>query len=63
MSVHHQFKKGQKVLIIKKDNSKVVDRYYGTTSKFLKLNNSNIKWEDIRCSTIYKDRKGDNYNE
>lgn len=51
--VHHEFRKGQKVLVILKNNNKIIDKYYGKTSKYLKLENQNIKWKNIRSSTIY----------
>lgn len=54
--VHHEFRKGQKVLVIKRDGSQIVDKYYGKTSKFLKLENNNIEWKNIRSSTIYRNR-------
>ena len=58
--VHHEFRKGQRVLVIKRDGSHIIDKYYGETSKFLKLENHNIEWRDIRSSTIYKN-KGEIY--
>ena len=51
--LHHEFRKGQKVLVILKNNNKIVDKYYGKTSKYLKLENQNIEWKNIRSSTIY----------
>ena len=52
--VHHEFRKGQKVLVIlKNNNNKIIDKYYGKTSKYLKLENQNIEWKNIRSSTIY----------
>lgn len=55
--VHHEFRKGQRVLVIKRDGSQIVDKYYGETSQYLKLENHSILWKDIRSSTIYK-KKG-----
>ncbi len=54
--VHHEFRKGQKVLVIKRDGSQVIDKYYGCTSKYLKLENHSIQWKEIRSSTIYKEK-------
>lgn len=51
--VHHEFRKGQKVLVILKNNNKIIDKYYGKTSKYLKLENQSIEWKNIRSSTIY----------
>ena len=52
--VHHEFRKGQKVLVIlKNNNNKIIDKYYGKTSKYLKLENQNIECKNIRSSTIY----------
>ena len=54
--VHHEFRKGQKILVILRDGSKIIDRYDGVTSSFLKLDSHSIKWKDIRSSTIYKNK-------
>ncbi len=54
--VHHEFRKGQKVLVIKRDGTQIVDKYYGVTSQYLKLENNSIPWKDIRSSTIYKNK-------
>lgn len=51
--VHHEFRKGQKVLVILRTGEQIVDKYIESKSNFLKLQNNNIKWEDIRSSTIY----------
>ena len=51
--IHHEFRKGQKVLVILKNNNKIIDKYYGKTSKYLKLESQNIEWKNIRSSTIY----------
>ena len=55
--VHHTFRKGQKVLVILQNGEQIVDKYYGKTSKFLKLESNNFEWKDIRSSTIYKENK------
>ena len=54
--VHHEFRKGQRVLVIKRDVSQIVDKYYGETSQYLKLENHSILWKDILSSTIYKNK-------
>lgn len=54
--VHHEFRKGQRVLVILKNGEQIIDKYYGSTSKFLKLENINIEWKNIRSSTIYKNK-------
>ena len=56
--IHHEFRKGQKVLVIKRDGSQLVDKYNGRTAKFLKLEHNNIEWKNIRSSTIYKNKGG-----
>ena len=56
LMVHHEFRKGQRVLVIKRDGSQIVDKYYGETSQYLKLENHSILWKDIRSSTIYKNK-------
>lgn len=58
--VHHNFKKGQKVLVILKNKEQIVDKYFGETSKFLQLETISIEWKDIRSSTIYRN-KGESY--
>lgn len=57
--IHHEFRKGQKVLVIKRDGSQLVDKYNGGTAKFLKLEHNNIEWKNIRSSTIYKNKGGE----
>lgn len=57
--VHHSFKKGQKVLVILRNGDRIIDRYYGQTSNYLKLDNNNIEWKNIRSSTIYKNKGTD----
>lgn len=57
--IHHEFRKGQKVLVIKRDGSQLVDKYNGRTAKFLKLEHNNIEWKNIRSSTIYKNKGGE----
>ena len=39
------------------NGEQIVDKYYGKTSKFLKLESNNFEWKDIRSSTIYKENK------
>lgn len=57
--IHHEFRKGQKVLVIKRDGSQLVDKYNRRTAKFLKLEHNNIEWKNIRSSTIYKNKGGE----
>ena len=52
--VHHEFRKGQKVLVIKRDGTKIVGKYIGCTRQFLQLENNYIEWKDIRSSTIFR---------
>lgn len=52
--VHHNFKKGQKVYCIKKDNSVIISKYIKSTAHYLELENIKIPWSEIRSSTIYK---------
>lgn len=54
--VHHEFRKGQKVLVILRNGKQVIDKYSGATSKFLKLENNLVEWKNIRSSTIYKNK-------
>ena len=57
MAIHHTFKQGQKVYVILKDGTTLVDRYREYDSKFIHLYENKIKWSDIRSTTIYKVRK------
>jgi len=57
--LHHGFKKGKKVLVILNNGEKVVGKFKDSTSMYLGLENGNIKWSDIRSSTIFKDRNKD----
>lgn len=54
--VHHNFKKGQKVLVILRNGIQIIDKYLGETSKFLQLENNSIEWKNIRSSTIYRNK-------
>lgn len=54
--VHHNFKKGTKVLVILRDGSKIIDKYHSSKGHYLVLENHSISWADIRSSTIYKQR-------
>jgi len=55
--VHHGFKKGKKVLVILSNGEQIVGRFKDSTSMYLILEERTIKWNDIRSSTIFKDRK------
>ena len=52
--VHHEFRKGQKVLVILRNSNQIIDKYIGEKSQYLILEKHKIKWKDIRSSTIYK---------
>ena len=52
--VHHEFRKGQKVLVILRNGNQIVDKYIGEKGQYLILEKHKIKWKDIRSSTIYK---------
>lgn len=54
--VHHEFRKGQKVLVILKNGEQIVDKYKESKGQFLKLENNDIRWENIRSSTIYNNK-------
>lgn len=55
--VHHGFKKGKRVLVILNTGEQIIGKFIDSTSTYLELKGKNIKWSDIRSSTIYKDRK------
>lgn len=54
--IHYDFPKGVKLLVILKDGSKIIDKYIETKSahSHLVLERHNIKYKDIRSTTIYK---------
>lgn len=52
--VHHNFKKGQKVFCILKDNTVIIDKYIKSTGHYLELETHKISWNKLRNSTIYK---------
>jgi hypothetical protein len=54
--VHHNFRKGQRILIILNDGSQIVDKYHSSKGHYLILENNVISWSDIRSSTIYKQK-------
>lgn len=54
--VHHEFRKGQKVLVILKNGEQIVDKYKESKGQFLKLENNDIRWKNIRSSTIYNNK-------
>jgi len=55
--IHHGFKKGKKVLVILNNGEQIVGKFKDSTSMYLVLEDRSIKWNDIRSSTIFKDRK------
>lgn len=57
MPIHHEFRKGQKVLVIFKDGSRLVDKFSGSCSKnTLNLETLKVPYKKIRAVTIYKDK-------
>lgn len=54
--IHHNFDKGKRILVITKDGKKHIGKYVDTKSNYLILDSEEIKFEDIRSSTIYKER-------
>jgi hypothetical protein len=55
--VHHGFKKGKRILVILNTGEKIVGKFKDSTSGYLVLEKRNIRWNEIRSSTIFKDRK------
>ncbi len=54
---HTSFKKGKKLLVIKKDGSRVVGRYEGKKSGVMMLEGMpRIPISEIRVATFFKDR-------
>ena len=54
--IHHGFKKGKKVFVKLNNNIEIIDKFVSSTSQYLILENNKIKWSDIRCTTINKNR-------
>lgn len=52
--VHHNFKKGQKIYCILRDNSVYIDKYVKSSAHYLELEFRKIEWSQLRSSTIYK---------
>lgn len=54
--IHHGFKKGKRVYVVLKDGTDLVSKFVDSTSQYLILEDYKIKWSDIRCTTINKNR-------
>lgn len=55
--IHHGFKRGKRVFVKLNTGVEIVDKFVDSTSQYLILENNKIKWSDIRCTTINKQRK------
>lgn len=59
MTVHHDFRKGQKVLVILRDGTRIIGKTTGEKDNYwFRLNNFNIPYKSIRAVTIYKEKDG-----
>lgn len=57
MTIHHDFRKGQKVLVILRNGIRIIDKATGdASSTSLKLEGCNIPYKSIRAVTIYKEK-------
>lgn len=54
--IHHGFKKGKRVLLILKSGEKIIDKFVGSNSNYIVLENGKYNWKDIRATTINKNR-------
>lgn len=54
--IHHGFKKGKKVYVKLKNNDIIIDKFIDSTSQHLILENQKIRWSDIKCTSINKNR-------
>lgn len=54
--IHHGFKKGKRVYVVLNNGQEIIDKFVDSTSQYLILENNKIKWKDIRCTTINKNR-------
>ena len=54
--IHHGFKKGKHVLLILKSGEKIIDKFVGSNSNYIILENGKYNWKDIRATTINKNR-------
>ena len=57
--IHHGFKKGKKVFVILNNGQELVGKFVESTSQYLILDIGKIKWANIRCTTINKQRVTD----
>lgn len=55
--IHHGFKKGKRVFIKLNNGNKIIDKFVDSTSQYLILENNKIKWSDIKCTTINKNKE------
>lgn len=53
MAIHHRFTKGKKVFVALRDGSTIVDKFMSSNSNYFILQNSKLKWNEIRCTDIY----------
>lgn len=55
MTIHHEFRKGQKVMVIFKDGRQLVGKFSGDYGRdTLNLESRKISYKHIRAVTIYK---------
>ena len=55
--IHHGFKRGKRVFVKLNTGVEMGEKFVDSTSQYLILENNKIKWSDIRCTTINKQRK------
>ena len=54
MALHSDFRKGQKVLIIFNDGTRVVDKYIEKTSKGIRCDHGRYDFSKVRSTVIYR---------
>lgn len=52
--VHHNFKKGQRIYCILRDNSVIVAKYLKSTGHYLELENHKIPWVTLEVVLFIK---------
>lgn len=58
MPIHHEFRKGKRVLVILRDGQKLVGKFNkNIDNRVLKLDICDIPYKKIRAVTIYKPNK------
>lgn len=58
MTIHYDFRQGQRIFVILKSGQKIIAQYVGKTHNHLLLSSGYLPWKDIRSVTVYKGKGG-----